>query len=168
MGAGNDNVTLFAAIAAAGSLKMGECDDTVTVNEIQTTKTAGAIDGVAGDNDKLVFTDTTFVADAAHHAAFTGFEVLEVSNATAATPKDFDISLIADIKNYAESIPAGSVTISNIINNTIINVTGNIADTKELTVKLGGDTQNDTHIVCLITSPMLRMPVLILIVIIAD
>ena len=43
---------------------MGECDDTVTVNEIQTTKTAGAIDGVAGDNDKLVFTDTTFVADA--------------------------------------------------------------------------------------------------------
>ena len=64
MGAGNDNVTLSAAIAAAGSLKMGECDDTVTVNEIQTTKTAGAIDGVAGDNDKLVFTDTTFVADA--------------------------------------------------------------------------------------------------------
>ena len=64
MGAGNDNVTLSAAIAAAGSLQMGECDDTVTVNEIQTTKTAGAIDGVAGDNDKLVFTDTTFVADA--------------------------------------------------------------------------------------------------------
>ena len=144
MGAGNDNVTLSAAIAAAGSLKMGEGDDTVTVKVAQTTTTAGAIDGGAGDNDKLVFTDTTYVADAAHGAAFTGFEVLEV---TAATDKTFDTSFIAGIKNYTVGTSAGSVTLSNILNNATTTVTGNVADTKSLTVTLAVDTQNDTHTV---------------------
>ena len=147
MGAGDDVVTLSAAIAATGSLKMGEGDDTVTVSVAQTTTTAGAIDGGAGDHDKLVFTDTTYVTDAAHGAAFTGFEVLQVSNATGATLKDFDTSLIAGIKEYAVGASDGSVTLSNILNNATTTVTGNVADTKSLTVTLAVDTQNDTHTV---------------------
>ena len=122
---------------------MGEGDDTVTVSAAQTTTTAGAIDGGAGDHDKLVFTNTTYV-DAAHSAAFTGFEVLEVS---AAADHTFDTSLIAGIKEYAVGVSAGSVTLSNILNNATTTVTGNVADTKSLTVELAVDTQNDTHTV---------------------
>ena len=143
MGAGDDVVTLSAAIAATGSLKMGEGDDTVTVSAAQTTTTAGAIDGGAGDHDKLVFTNTTYV-NAAHSAAFTGFEVLEVS---ATVDHTFDTSLIAGIKEYAVGASAGSVTLSNILNNATTTVTGNVDNAKSLTVTLAVDTQNDTHTV---------------------
>ena len=145
MGAGNDKVTLSAAIAAAGSLKMGEGDDTVTVDVLQTTTKAGAIDGGAGDNDKLIFTDTTYVADLAHGAVFTGFEVLEVS--ASAADKVFDTSLIAGIKSYGVGASSANVTLSNILNNATTTVTGNVADQKSLTVALAVDTQNDTHTV---------------------
>ena len=144
MGAGNDKVTLSAAIAAAGSLKMGEGDDTVTVDVLQTTTKAGAIDGGAGDNDKLIFTDSTYVADLAHGAVFTGFEVLEVS---ASNDKVFDTSLIAGIKSYGVGASSANVTLSNILNNATTTVTGNVADEKSLTVALAVDTQNDTHTV---------------------
>lgn len=145
MGAGNDKVTLSAAIAAAGSLKMGEGDDTVTVDVLQTTTKAGAIDGGAGDNDKLIFTDTTYVADLAHGAVFTGFEVLEVS--ASAADKVFDTSLIAGIKSYGVGASSANVTLSNILNNATTTVTGNVVDQKSLTVALAVDTQNDTHTV---------------------
>ena len=145
MGAGNDKVTLSAAIVAAGSLKMGEGDDTVTVDVLQTTTKAGAIDGGAGDNDKLIFTDTTYVADLAHGAVFTGFEVLEVS--ASAADKVFDTSFIAGIKSYGVGASSANVTLSNILNNATTTVTGNVADQKSLTVALAVDTQNDTHTV---------------------
>ena len=145
MGAGNDKVTLSAVIAAAGSLKMGEGDDTVTVNVLQTTTKAGAIDGGAGDNDKLIFTDSTYVADLAHGAVFTGFEVLEVS---ASADQVFDTSLIAGIKSYGVGASSANVTLSNILNNATTTVTGsNVAEQKSLTVALAVDTQNDTHTV---------------------
>ena len=144
MGAGDDDVTLSAALAAGASLRMGEGDDTVTVDAAQTLTTAGAIDGGAGDNDKLVFTDTSYVTTAALGAAFTGFEVLEVSAAADAT---FDTSLIAGIRNYAVGDSAGSVTLNKILNNATTTVSGSVADEKSLTVSLNVDTQNDTHTV---------------------
>ena len=144
MGAGDDDVTLSAALAAGASLRMGEGDDTVTVNVVQTLTTAGAIDGGAGDNDKLVFTNTSYVTSAALGAAFTGFEVLEVS---AAADKEFDTSLIAGIRNYAVGTSTGSVTLNKILNNATTTVSGSVANEKSLTVSLNVDTQNDTHTV---------------------
>ena len=143
-GAGDDTVTLGAAIAAGSTIKMGEGDDTIKVDTAPLTTEVGSIDGGAGDNDKLIFTDTTYVTDLAHGAVFTGFEVLELS---ASTDKIFDTSLIAGIKSYGVGTSSANVTLSNILNNATTTVTGNVADEKSLTVALAVDTQNDTHTV---------------------
>ena len=143
-GAGDDTVTLGAAIAAGSTIKMGEGDDTIKVDTAPLTTEVGSIDGGAGDNDKLIFTDTTYVTDLAHGAVFTGFEVLELS---ASTDKTFDTSLIAGIKSYGVGTSSANVTLSNILNNATTTVTGNVADEKSLTVALAVDTQNDTHTV---------------------
>ena len=143
-GAGDDTVTLGAAIAVGSTIKMGEGDDTIKVDTAPLTTEVGSIDGGAGDNDKLIFTDTTYVTDLAHGAVFTGFEVLELS---ASTDKIFDTSLIAGIKSYGVGTSSANVTLSNILNNATTTVTGNVADEKSLTVALAVDTQNDTHTV---------------------
>ena len=143
-GAGDDTVTLGAAIAAGSTIKMGEGDDTIKVDTAPLTTEVGSIDGGAGDNDKLIFTDTTYVTDLAHGAVFTGFEVLELS---ASTDKIFDTSLIAGIKSYGVGTSSANVTLSNILNNATTTVTGNVDDEKSLTVALAVDTQNDTHTV---------------------
>ena len=143
-GAGDDTVTLGAAIAAGSTIKMGEGDDTIKVDTAPLTTEVGSIDGGAGDNDKLIFTDTTYVTDFAHGAVFTGFEVLELS---ASADKIFDTSLIAGIKSYGVGTSSSNVTLSNILNNATTTVTGSVADEKSLTVALAVDTQNDTHTV---------------------
>ena len=143
-GAGDDTVTLGAAIAVGSTIKMGEGDDTIKVDTAPLTTEVGSIDGGAGDNDKLIFTDITYVTDLAHGAVFTGFEVLELS---ASTDKIFDTSLIAGIKSYGVGTSSANVTLSNILNNATTTVTGNVADEKSLTVALAVDTQNDTHTV---------------------
>ena len=50
-GAGDDTVTLGAAIAAGSTIKMGEGDDTIKVDTAPSTTEVGSIDGGAGDND---------------------------------------------------------------------------------------------------------------------
>jgi len=134
-GAGDDSVILGAVTKA---VTMGAGNDTVTTAGL--VGTAGSVDAGAGTADKLIMTSTEAAArdgSAVFNAAFSNFEVLEISGAFGAT----DVIDVDALNNVGTVIVKGgtghasTAALSNIDSGGTVEFQANIAG---LTVNVDG------------------------------
>jgi len=87
----------------------GKGNDVITAGSVLTTGTVAAGDGTA---DRIVVTDSTFIATSALGAKYTGFEVLQVTGGGAAVTQD--ASLIAGITSIRISDAGNTTGVTNL------------------------------------------------------
>jgi len=135
-GQGADNVTISAQpTSATATISTGAGNDTVTVaNGLVLSGTAASINGGDG-TDTLAFSSGSSLTSASSKL-FSGFEVLQVSNAGAVgTTETYDTSLLPSL-SLKVAASAGAVALTNVAANPTVTVSGSVAGTAGLAVTL--------------------------------
>lgn len=135
-GQGSDSVTIAAQpTSSTATISTGAGNDTVTVaGGVVLTGTTGSINGGDGTDTLAFSTGSSLTSDTAK--LFTGFEVLQVSNAGAAgTTQTYDTSLLPSL-SLKVGASTGAVALTNVAANPTVTVAGNVAGTAGLAVTL--------------------------------